>query len=289
VKDELEGRSDAPRAAQIVGFEPCGLVTLLTDFGTSDTFVGVMKGVLWGRSRRLRAAIDLTHAIAAQDVEDAALHLAEARPWFPAGTVHVAVVDPGVGSSRAILAALDGGHLFLAPDNGLLTPVLGAGARVWRVDPARFGLTPPSRTFHGRDVFAPVAAALVDGCDPSSVGLRAEKWQVLPMTAPQPLGAGRVRGQIRRVDRFGNLISNLDADGLERLRGELAKAPRAQFQVRVGEVYAPLVDTYADAAKGAPLALLNSSGWVEVAVRDGDAARLLGVSRGAPIVLEPVP
>lgn len=261
------------------------LVTLLTDFGTGDTFVGVMKGVLYARAPGLRAAVDLTHAVPPQDVELGAQHLAEAWSHFPVGTVHLAVVDPGVGSERLPLVAEHAGHLFVGPDNGLFSRVLVAGDRVHHLVGARLSLPPPSRTFHGRDLFAPAAAALVSGMDPADLGPRVEDWVQLPPLEPEPRGPGRLVGHIRRLDHFGNLISTLERRHLEALAGHSG----GRFRVRVGDLSLPLADTYASAAPGAPLALVNASDAVEIAVRDGNAALVLGLGRGEPVELELVP
>ncbi len=265
-------------------WKACGLVTLLTDFGHQDTFVGVMKGVLYGRSRALRAVIDLTHEIPPQDIDLAALHLAESWSWFPPGTVHVVVVDPGVGSARPILVAEQGGHMFLAPDNGLLGPLLGEEAKVWRLEPERLveqGLASAlsSRTFHGRDVFAPAAAALVDGLGVAEITSRAPDWKSLRPPAPLRLGETLFEGRIERFDRFGNAITNLEG---ETLAG--GSSPPA-WQVEVGDWRLDLAGTYADVPAGAPVALINSSGRIEIAIRDGSAAETLGLARRAPVRL----
>lgn len=263
---------------------PSGLVTLLTDFGVDDTFVGVMKGVLHGRSPSLRAVIDLTHEIAPQDVEEAADQLAEAWRWFPPGTVHIAVVDPGVGSSRAVLAARREQHVFLAPDNGLLSRVLAIDDEVRELDVRRFALADASRTFHGRDVFAPAAAAWVEGLSFAALGPLARDWRRLTASAPVRLGGGRLAGRVRRVDHFGNLITDIDRATVAELVS--ARGVAATLRVRIGDHELPLVATYADVPPGRLAALINSSGLVEVARRDGDAARHLGLGRGAELHLE---
>jgi S-adenosyl-L-methionine hydrolase (adenosine-forming) len=260
------------------------IVTLLTDFGERDTYVGVMKGVLFSRAPSLRAVVDLTHAIPPQDVEDGAQHLAEAWTYFPAGTVHVAVVDPGVGSARALLAGRREGHVFLAPDNGLLSFVLTPEDEVRRIDVERFALPGTSRTFHGRDVFAPTAAALVEGLAFEDVGPGARDWKRLNAPGPTRLGAGRLQGRIRRVDRFGNLVSDVDREALEHLCVQRGGSPRVR--VKIADLELDLVDTYAAARTGDVAALINSSGHVEIAVRDGDAAARLGLGRGAKILVE---
>ena len=147
-------------------WRPSGIVTLLTDYGLDDAYVGAVKGVLYARGGAGLRVADLTHSVPPQDVRSAAFHLAHAWRWYPPGTVHVAVCDPGVGTERDVLVALFEDHAFLAPDNGLLGPVVGELADVRALDLERFALPRRSRTFHGRDVFAPAAAALAGGLDP---------------------------------------------------------------------------------------------------------------------------
>jgi len=257
------------------GLAASGVVTLLTDFGEDEAYVGVMKGVLFARSSRLRAVVDLTHRVPPQDVAAGAFHLRHAWSWFAPGTVHVAVVDPGVGTSRSILVARHAGHLFLAPDNGLLEPILDAHAEVHRLDLALFPR--PSSTFHGRDLFAPAAARLVEGAHLGDLGPAVERAALAPLRAPFPArraaaGADVHEARVEHVDRFGNLI--LDLPGAE-LRGD----PLA-YEALAGGVVIPFVPAYGAAAPGALLALVDSYGAVEIAVRDGDAARRLALGRG---------
>lgn len=251
-----------------------GIVTLLTDFGTTDPYVGVMKGVLFARAPRLRAAIDLTHEVPPQDVRAASFYLLHSWQWFPAGTVHCVVVDPGVGTERRIVAALDRGHAFLAPDNGLLDGVLSPEAEVRALDVERFSLPARSRTFHGRDVFAPAAAALAEGLSPCAAGepLRLPGGSDLPV--PSRDGEDW-RGEVVLVDRFGNLVTNLGAG--------LTAGGACEVELRGQSL--PLFDTYSDAAPGAALALVSSFGTIEVAQAGGSAARLLGCSAGEPVWL----
>lgn len=255
---------------------PCGLITLLTDFGLSDPFVGVMKGVILSRFPAARI-IDLCHGIAPQSVSEAAFWLERSWAYFPPGSVHVAVVDPTVGSRRRILALSAGGQWFLAPDNGLLGPaLLGApGAEVRALDLARLGLSPASATFHGRDVFAPVAARLASGELPfASVG---DPVTPEPGVLPPPARDGdALTGVVVTVDRFGNLITNLES-GL--VLGSGAR------RVELGGRVFPLRRTYADVEPGAAVALVNAFDVLELALRDGSAARALGVGRGAAVRL----
>ncbi len=258
-----------------MAFVPSGIVTLLTDFGTQDPYVGIMKGVLWSRCPSLRAVVDLTHAIAPQDIRSGAFHLAHARTWFPDGTVHVAVVDPGVGSDRRILSAVDGGHLFLAPDNGLLSRTLSPAAVVRELDVPRFAVEPVSRTFHGRDVFAPAAAAFVEGLDPDQAGPLAEVGQSVGFPVPLDDGSG-LRGEVLVVDRFGNLVTNIAA-------GEVNGSDGFEVVIRGRSV--PLRRAYSEAEPGELLALVDSFDRVEVARSGGSAAEHLECGAGEPILL----
>lgn len=257
---------------------PSGIVTLLTDFGQQDTYVGVMKGVLLARAAALRSIVDLTHAIPPQDVRAAAFHLAHSWRWFARGSVHVAVVDPGVGSARRGLAASAHGHWFLAPDNGLLGPVLATdpAARVHAIDAARHGLSLRSRTFHGRDVFAPVAAALADGLALAEIGPPIQDWQRMSFPAPV-VGAARIDAEILVADRFGNLITNAE--------GALLGGEADAWSVEHAGLSIPVRGTYAEAQGGALLCLVNSYGLVEIARRDGSAAAQLGLAAGDRVAL----
>ena len=234
-----------------------GIVTLTTDFGTVDGYVGAMKGVILREHPDARV-VDITHDVPPQDIIAGAFAVAAAAPWFPPGTVHVAVVDPGVGSARRAIAIAHGGSLYVGPDNGLLTVAAleGEGRVIDRIPPT----WPVSATFHGRDLFARVAARLAAGAslDDFSTG------PVAPLRLvedPAP--------HVVHVDRFGNLVTNL-------------RDP-AFTAVEVAGARAPLRRTYTDVPPAGLVAYVGSSGFVEVAIRDGSAAERLGVGRGAPV------
>lgn len=251
------------------------LVTLLTDFGATDPFVGIMKGVMLREEPRL-SIVDISHGVGAQDIDAAGFILAHSFGWFPEGSVHVAVVDPGVGGPRAALVANASGHTFVAPDNGLLSQVLAgdAAATVRRADLELLGLRPPSRTFHGRDVFAPLGAWLAAG-KRELAELGALHAPVL-REAPRSLRTSRgVTGQIVLVDHFGNLISNVAGSEL----GAGAAPSRVELAGRSLRV----VGTYAEAEMGECVGLLSSFGTLEIAERNGSAARALGLGAGARI------
>ena len=252
------------------------IVTLTTDFGTRDPYAAAVKGVLLAGCPGA-SVVDLSHEIGPQDVVEGALFLAQAAPWFPAGSVHLAVVDPGVGTARRPIAARAGAHLFVAPDNGLLSLALRRlpleEARV--IDPTRLDRSAEeSATFHARDIFAPAAAALACGRPLADLG--PEAGSLLPLGLPEPQQlAGVVRGEIIHVDRFGNLVSNID---------EGALGGRGCSRVEIGgRRIGPLRRVYGDAEPGGLLALWNSAGLLEVAVREGSAAAALGAGRGARI------
>jgi S-adenosylmethionine hydrolase len=255
---------------------PSRVITLLTDFGLGDPFVGIMKGVIASLASEARV-IDLCHGIQPQAVAEAAFWLERSYAWFPPGSVHVAVVDPTVGSERRILAVAARGHYFLAPDNGLLSDALtgAAGARVHTLDFARLGLSNPSATFHGRDVFAPVAARLASGTlELAAVGPSAVAE---PCVLKAPASDGELlTGEVVTVDRFGNLITNLD-----RARVESSRASHVTLAGRD----VPIRRTYADASPGELLALINAFDVLEVAQRDGSAERRLGLGRHTPVCL----
>jgi S-adenosyl-L-methionine hydrolase (adenosine-forming) len=259
---------------------PSGVITITTDFGHQGPFVGVMKGRILTRFPAARI-IDLTHEIVVHWPAEAGFWLARAFSFFPTGTVHVAVVDPGVGTSRDIIVASADGHLFLAPDNGLLAPVVSRSLEVQLVrltaaGLARVGVTHPSATFHGRDIFAPVAAELAAGrCAPGELGEAVDT--LVPSWVEDPaVEATSVSGVVITIDHFGNLITNIDATLLERFRMPLVHAGNHAF---------PLLRTYGDTRPGEYLALVNSFGVVEIARAEHSAAEGLGLSRGAPVVV----
>ena len=257
-----------------------GVITITTDFGHQGPFVGVMKGCILTRFPEARI-VDLMHEIVVHWPAEAGFWLARAFAYFPRGTVHVAVVDPGVGTSRDILAVLAGGDYFLAPDNGLLAPVVSRASaahivRVTAAQLAHIGVHRPSATFHGRDIFAPVAAELAAGrLDLASLGERVST--LVPSWVDEPaVDARSVSGVVISIDHFGNLITNIDAPLIERFRLPLVHAGNHAF---------PLLRTYGDTRPGEYLALVNSFGVVEIARAENNAAEGLGLSRGAPVVV----
>ena len=244
------------------------IVTLLTDFGMQDSYVAEMKGAILSRAPQV-SIVDITHLVPPGDIRAAQYLLSRAWGHFPLGTVHVAVVDPGVGTERRVLAATRTGQHFLAPDNGLLS-FLDAGAHFVQVP------VPPgaAATFHGRDVFAPAAVALVTGAPLDALGTTITQPVRAPLPLPRRVGA-IVLGEIIYVDHFGTLISNLPAESVP-----------LDARIRVaGADAGPLRRTFADVPRGELVAFVGSGGMIEVAVRDGSAAERLAVGVAASVTV----
>jgi len=257
------------------------IVALLTDFGLRDHYVGTMKGVVLGVCPDA-TLVDLTHDIPPHDITAGSLELAAAYRHFPPATVFLAVVDPGVGTSRKAIAAAAGGYWFVGPDNGLLASVLDAHPDTSVVELNRPAYAAPavSATFEGRDRFAPAAAWLACGTRLQDLGDPVAEWTRLPL--PRPITRdGRLEGEVCRVDRFGNLVTNLRREDVDAL-GRAGGGP----SVEVGQSgRLPLVCTYGDVPPGHACALVGSSGHVEVSVNGASAAQRLGVGRGACVVV----
>lgn len=259
---------------------PNTLITLTTDFGLADHFAGVMKGVIAGIAPRARV-IDISHDVAVHNVADAAFVIAEAWPYFPKRTIHVVVVDPGVGTSRRPVLAEAGGHFFFAPDNGVLSMVYDAAPHKVRViSNPKLMRREVSRTFHGRDVFAPAAAHLARGVKPPAFGKLITDYVRVWLSKPSECGPGKWRGTILKVDHFGNLITNFAAADFEGVK------TRA-FELRAGtKRIHRLALSYAETEAGELFAIIGSSGYLEIATNQASAAGLLGCSAGAPVELD---
>ncbi len=262
-------------------FNACGVITLTTDFGQQGPFVATMKGRILAHLPAARI-IDVTHEVPVYWPAEAGFWLARAYSYFPSGSVHVAVVDPGVGTARDIIIVVAGGHAFLAPDNGLLAPVVARSdsPAIFRLDTpkaiARFKLPVPSATFHGRDIFAPIAAELAAGrAAPAELGPKitdiVPSWVEEPAVTPD-----QVAGVIITIDHFGNLITNIGADLIRAFASPV---------VRTGGHTLPLRRTYGDVRPGEFLALVNSFGVIEIARAEQSAAEALGLGRGAPVTI----
>jgi S-adenosylmethionine hydrolase len=251
------------------------LVTLTTDFGTRDGYVAEMKAVILGLARDVQF-VDVTHEIAPQAVRDAALVL-EIAPAFPPGTIHLAVVDPGVGTDRRGLVVAAGGHVYVGPDNGVFTAALSTeGWEAFALAAADLRRPIVSRTFHGRDVFAPAVAHLALGVPPARFGPPVSDPVRLRWPVPR-IGAGWVGGEVLHVDRFGNLVTSLTAREVGELAGPVTVTLRGA-RLR-------LVETYAELARHEAGALIGSAGRLEIAVREGRADSRLRAGPGTRIVL----
>lgn len=255
-----------------------GIITITTDFGHKGPFVGVMKGVIAQRFPQAKV-IDLTHDIPAQWPPEAGFWVSRSYSYFPRGTVHLAIVDPGVGTERDILLVEYDHHYFMAPDNGLLGRMLDHAehAAIFTLDLdalERLDIETPSNTFHGRDIFAPVAAELAAGkTTPVCIGKAATTW--IPAWIDEPVvSSTRVTGSIIAVDAFGNLISNIDGKLIEDFGNPVAQVAGHEIVLQA---------TYGNVQPGEYLALVNSFGVVEIAKSESSAAEGLGVERGAPI------
>lgn len=258
-------------------FKPSGVVTVTTDFGHRGPFVGTMKGVIVSRFPAARI-IDLTHEAYVHWPAEAGFWIARSYHYFPAGTVHLAVVDPGVGTDRSVLLAVGDGHAFLAPDNGLMAEVIDkTGAAVYRLRDEvieAHALRDVSATFHGRDVFAPLAARLAAGeFDFAALG-KATHDYVPSIIEPAERRGAQLTGVVITTDHFGNLISNIERADVEAFAQPLVQAGGHEIQ---------FLRTYGDAQPGALLGLINSFGVLEIACAEQNAAQTLGIGRGAPI------
>ena len=259
-------------------WQPSGVITITTDFGHKGPFAAVMKGVIL---KRFAAAVvvDLAHDIPAHWPPEAGFWISRSYRYFPQGTVHVAIVDPGVGTERDIIIAAKDGHVFMAPDNGLLAPLLDGADAIYKLDEkvlAGIGLDAPSLTFHGRDIFAPLAAEMASGqLAPGDAGTVTGDWTPGWLDDPS-VGKGRVSGIVVTIDAFGNLISNIDASLIDGFSQPVVELAGRRFDMQ---------PTYGRVQPGQYLALVNSFGVIEVARAEGNAAEGLGTDRGAPVVV----
>ena len=256
------------------------VLALLTDFGSRDHYVGAMKGVILGICPDA-TLVNITHDVPTHDVLTASLELAAAYRYFPAGTVFLVVVDPGVGSERRGLAADTGDYRFIAPDNGVLTAVLNESPpkRVVELTERRYARPTVSRTFEGRDRFAPAAAWIAKGVQLSALGRPLSDYRLLDLPVPS-CGEDRIEGQVLRVDHFGNLVSNIDRKTFERL------AQSGPIQIKVGKhAIGRLVETYADIGEDEVCALFGSTDHLEFAANSTSAVERLGVDHETSVIV----
>ncbi|QTA91813.1 SAM hydrolase/SAM-dependent halogenase family protein [Desulfonema magnum] len=262
------------------------VITLLTDFGTDDEYVGVMKGVILSLNPAA-TIIDITHSIDPQDLTHAAHTLESSYQYFPKGTVHVIVVDPGVGSGRAILAVKTKKYVFLAPDNGVLTRIMDSEIinSVIRVDKSEYFLESVSQTFHGRDIFAPVAAHITRGVQIKQLGTPEHLKNLVRLRIPKPYisDSGELVGTIVSADRFGNLITNIDLNTLATFCREQAEA----VSIRIGKnEIIGLSQSYASVKSQNPLAIMSSRGYLEISVNCGNARQHFRVGKGDTVTIK---
>ncbi len=259
------------------------IVTFTTDFGLTDVFVGIMHGVVLNIHSEI-TLVDICHSISSYDILDGAWTIAQAYRFFPPRTVHVVVVDPGVGSARRPIIAETGEHIFVAPDNGVLSMV---GAReekfsVRHVTADRYFLQPVSQTFHGRDIFAAVAGWLSKGVAPAEFGPEITDFVRFPLPGVERLGDNSLRGVVTKVDKFGNLITNIGEPEAPALFGPSAPP----FNLLVGgQTVTHLAHSYAEGGEGEVFAIAGSSGYLEIAARQASAAKRLAAGVGTPVGL----
>ncbi len=257
------------------------IITLTTDFGTSDHLVGAMKGVILNINLAARI-VDVNHSVVPFDILDGALSLANSYSYFPPRTIHVVVVDPGVGTERRPILVSGEKQFFIAPDNGVLSMIYEREAcTVRHITAEHYFLNPVSPTFHGRDIFAPTAAWLSKAFQTEAFGESITDF--VRFTVPKAKSSGKsVKGVILRVDAFGNLMTNLTADDIP-----IGALGGGTIKLSVnGKQVVKFAQTFASGNAGEPFAVLGSAGYVEIAVNRGSAARTLGVNRGAGVTLE---
>lgn len=262
---------------------PNNIITLFTDFGLTDPYVGQLKGAIFKRNIEARI-IDITHAIFPQDILTAALTLQTTFHYFPKGTLHMVVVDPGVGSQRAILAAEGNKHLFIAPDNGILSPLIADKSitSLYRVENSSLYPSEISSTFHGRDIMAPVAAALAGGLALHQVGPEIGLDSCILFNIPKPVILDKsIEGQVLASDHFGNIRTNITAACISRFQ------PDCFAGIELGgQVIPTITTTYSQCPVGSFTGIIDSSGYLEIAVNKGNACKRTGAQVGDPVSVQ---
>jgi S-adenosylmethionine hydrolase len=261
---------------------PNAIITLTTDYGTNDHLVGTLKGVIL-KINPEATIVDITHNVAPFDLLDGALAIGSAYSYFPARTIHVVVVDPGVGTERRPLLVTAENQYFVAPDNGVLSLIYEREENVVarHATAEHYFLQPLSKTFHGRDVFAPIAAWLSKGWQTASMGDEITDYKKFALPKPKATD-GVVKGIVMRVDAFGNLVTNFRAEDLPE-----SALTNGEVKFQVGsQAVSRMVPTFASGNAGEPVAYVGSAGYVEIAVNKGNASRTLSIGRGTPVVLE---
>ena len=259
------------------------VVTFTTDFGLRDPFVGIMHGVVL-KLHAPTTIVDICHAVTSYDIAEGAWTIAQAYDFFPPGTVHVVVVDPGVGSTRRPIIAESGGYVFVAPDNGVLSLVESREERfaVRHVTAERYFLQPISQTFHGRDIFASVAGWLSRGVAPAEFGPEITNYVRLTLPKIERVDDRSLRGEVLKVDKFGNLITNISA---REAPSVFAPQPARVSLLIAGETITRLCRSYAEGSEDELFAIIGSSGYLEIAARQASAAEKLGAKVGTPVGL----
>lgn len=271
--------------------EPPRIITLTTDFGTSDAYVGIMKGVILRINPNVQI-VDLTHAIPPQDIYEAAFSIYAAHSYFPKGTIHIIVVDPGVGSDRQAIVSRTGSAFFVCPDNGVLSYLLQNVENEDEqlidsvaIQNSAYYLPEVSNTFHGRDIFAPVAAHLSLGVSLEDIGPPVQTLVQLPIPVPELTG-DTLTGQVVKIDRFGNAITNISETAIAHLKSA-STGGIPTYEIRVGSVRLHRFNrAYAESGIGKPLAIIGSSGLLEIAINGGSAKESLGIKWGDPVVVQ---
>jgi S-adenosyl-L-methionine hydrolase (adenosine-forming) len=255
-------------------------ITLLTDFGEEDWFVGSMKGVIASICPGAKT-IDITHLIPPGDIRRGAFALKCAYRYFPPGTVNMAIVDPGVGSDRGILVVRGGGYIFVAPDNGLLSYILAElkDKAVYHATRKDLFLDEASNTFHGRDIFAPLAAHLAGGISADQVGPVCPEPITFPLPNCRPAGNNSWEAEIITIDKFGNCITSIPVEKIRFISG-LTRSTGIRIVVKNEEIYLPIVESYSAGEEGMPLAIPGSCGFLELAVNGDNAAQRLDLHSG---------
>jgi S-adenosyl-L-methionine hydrolase (adenosine-forming) len=259
------------------------IITLTTDFGLNDHFIGTIKGVILSIVPNVDI-VDICHSVQAFDVLDGALTIAQSYSYFPAGTVHMVVVDPGVGTARRPIMVTSERHHFVAPDNGVLSLVYGREERlhIRHVTADHYYLQPVSNTFHGRDIFAPVTAWLAKGVDPEKFGDEISDFVRFNAPKPKSVDGNTLRGVVLKVDRFGNLVTNITPQDVPAL---FASEP-ARFKILVGtHVITEIHSNYSEGAPGGVFGIVGSMGYLEIAVDRGSAAKVVGTGKGSEVTI----
>jgi S-adenosyl-L-methionine hydrolase (adenosine-forming) len=258
------------------------IITLTTDYGTNDHLVGVMKGVILSINPEVNI-VDITHSVLPHDLLDGALAIGQAYKYFPPKTIHLVVVDPGVGTERRPILVAGDTHYFVAPDNGVLSSVYDQteALYVWNIISEHYFRQPVSKTFHGRDIFAPVAAWLSKSWQSAAFGEPITDFARFAMPKPKTAG-NTIKGVVLRVDQFGNLITNLRAEDVPAFATSDGK-----FTIRAGNAtVTKLVPTFASGANGEAIGVIGSSGFLEISVNKANASRTLAIGRGAEVSVE---